>query len=106
MDWGQLLATTDRAVVSGLGRAVTYAPAVGAPVVVTGIYDDAHLETTAGVAGVTTSTPAVWLILDDLPTDPEVDEPTVTVGADVFSVAEVHKDSNGAGVTLLLRRGN
>lgn len=106
MPWDSLLATADRAVASGLGRDVTYAPAVGSPVVVKGIYDAAHLETTGGFAGVTTSTPAVWLQLADLPTDPEADEPTITVGVKSFTVSEVHKDGNGAGVTLLLRRAS
>lgn len=110
MGWAEQLAATDRAVAGQLGRPVTYAPAVGAPVSVTGIYDAAYLAADPGSPGVSTSSPAVFLQLADLPTDPEDDEPTITIpasgvapAAGSFEVIEVKKDSNGAGVLLRLQ---
>ncbi len=104
MSWAALLATADRAVAARLGQDVTYAPAVGASVVVTGIYDAAYLAADPGEPGVSTTSPAVFLILSDLPTDPDDDEPTITVGDEVFEVVAVKKDSNGAGVLLQLTK--
>jgi hypothetical protein len=44
----------------------------------------------------------VFLLLADLPTDPDDDEPTVTVNGVDYSVRERKKDGMG-GVFLMLR---
>ncbi len=80
------------------------APTAGAPVVVTGIYDAAYLSADPGAPGISTTTPAVFLELADLPSDPEEDDPVITVGAETFEVREVKKDSVGVGVLLLLSK--
>lgn len=111
MAWEDLLATADRAVATQLGRPIIYAPAVGDPVTVTGVYDDAYVTAPPGIADVATSSPAVFLVLADLPVDPLADDPRITVPANgiapaagTFEVLETKPDSAGAGVLLVLRR--
>jgi hypothetical protein len=102
MDFAALVAQMDRAVL-GLGGTVRYAPRFGEAVDVTGVFDAAYVRADAGQAGVSSSTPAVFLRLDDLPADPADDEPKITVGGVTYAVSEVRKDSQG-GVVLFLHR--
>ncbi len=101
MDWASHLAAADRAVLQQLGGPVLYAPTVGEPVEVRGIFDAAYIKTDAGEAGMVSSGPAVFLRLSDLPSDPEDDEPTITIGGVAYRVREPQKDGAG-GVLLLL----
>lgn len=103
MSFSALLAAADRAALQHLGGPVRYAPSAGAPVDVSGIFDAAYVRVDAGQAGVVSSGPAVFLRLSDLPTDPEEDEPTITVDGATFRVREPQKDGLG-GVLLLLHR--
>jgi hypothetical protein len=96
-----LLENADRAVRQVLGSAITYTPGVGSPVTVQGVFDAAYVRADAGQAGVSTASPAVFLRLSELPTDPREDSPTVTVGGVDYSVHEVEPDGLG-GVRLLL----
>jgi hypothetical protein len=65
---------------------ITYQPAVGAPVTVRGIFDANYvLARGTAEAGVETLGPAVFLILSDLPVDPEIDDPTVIISLDPVS---------------------
>lgn len=88
------------------GVPVTYEPQYaqdGAPVTVTGLYDAQFVLAKGGAdAGVESLGPAVFLRLSDLPTDPEVDEPTITVGLSRYRVTERRPDGCG-GVLLVLR---
>lgn len=100
MAWSDHLASADKATRKALGSSVTYAPAVGSPVTVTGIFDDRHaigsgpsLEAEGGSA--------VFLTLADLPADPATDTPTITVGSVAYKVRKVIKDGQG-GVLLVL----
>lgn len=102
MSWESLLSTADQAVKSGFSRATTYTPEGGDPVEVRGIYDAAYVSATPGTPNVSTSAPAVFYLLADLPSDPEHDDPTIVVGTESFKVIEVKKDSNAAGVLLVL----
>lgn len=104
MDFAAHLASADAAVVGHLGAEVTYTPGVGDAVPVTGIFDAAHEQVDAGQPGVTSSGPAVFLRLSDLPSDPETDtDATVTVDGVLYRPWEPAKDGQG-GVLLRLHR--
>lgn len=104
MDFAALLGRTDRSVVDHLGGPVTYVPSAGDPVEVSGIFDAAYQRVDVGEAGVVSSSPAVFLMLEDLPSDPEEDpDPRVVVSGFSYKVTEPQKDGAG-GVLLLLQR--
>jgi hypothetical protein len=110
MAFPALLAQADRAVLS-MGGPVTYETSAEELIVVpSGIFDAAYVVANAGEAGVSSSTPAVFLRLADLvgddgrQVDPAADdEATVTVGGTAYTVDEVKTDGMG-GVVLLLHR--
>lgn len=102
MAFPALLAAADRAALQHLGGPVRYAPTVGDPVDVVGVFDAGYVLAEAGPAGVSSSAPGVFLLLADLPVDPELDpDPTVTVDGVAYQVREVKKDGLG-GVVLLM----
>lgn len=102
MAFADLVADVDRAAQAHLGGVtVTYQPAVGAPVDVQGMFDERHVLLDAEEGGLETVTPAVFLRLADLPEDPEVDNPTITVGGTAYRVRERQPDGQG-GIRLLL----
>lgn len=103
--FAELVELADRAALAALGgEAVTYDPAAAAPVVVTGIFDEQYvLAKGSAEAGVGTLGPAVFLLLEDLPTNPEDDEPTLTIRAVNYRVIERRPDGMG-GIVLALRR--
>jgi hypothetical protein len=106
MDFADLMAVVDSAVVSSgpLTGRVTYTPTVGAAVVVRGVFDAVYNRVDAGEAGVSSSGPAVSLVLADLPSDPEEDATaTVTVSGVMYTAHEVKKDGMGV-VTMLLHK--
>lgn len=102
-----LVADMDSAAISVLGEStpVTYAPASGAPVLVSGIFDNPYeLAQDAGApAGVESLAPAVFLQLADLPTDPEVDDPILTIKGVQYRVSERCPAGPGA-IYLRLRK--
>ena len=105
MAFSDLVASGDRAQLAAFGVPVTYTPAGGNPpaVPVTGIFDAQFVLAQGGAhAGVEATAPAVFLLLADLPTDPEVDDPTITIGGVVYSVVGRHPDGMG-GIVLELR---
>lgn len=103
MGWPDHLERTDKAAREILGGDVLYAPLVGIPVTVFGIFEAKHshsggpgeIDVAAGWG------PAVFLTLADLPTDPEVDSPTITVAGVAYTVREARPDGQG-GVLILL----
>lgn len=104
MAWGRLLEAADRAAMEHLGgETVTYKPGTGAPVPVIGIFDEAYVLADASDARVSSSGPAVFFRLADLPSDPDTDTGVVevTVGGKTYRRREVKKDGQG-GVLLLL----
>lgn len=107
MSWPALLTAADRAVTTALGEpdGVTYAPSAGPAVVVDrAIFELAHQQVDASQPGVTSSGPALFCRLADLPSDPETDTTaTVTAGGVTYRAAEVIKDGQG-GVLLKLHR--
>ncbi len=98
------LARVDRSVQAKLGGVpVVYAPAIGHPVTVTGIFEASYVLVQGDpIAGVEAGVPAVFVLLQDLPTDPEQDDPLITVGGILYRVFERRPDGMG-GVTLALR---
>jgi hypothetical protein len=98
-----LLASADRAALMLLGGPVFYAAEFGGDVEVRGIFDAAYVRAQAGQAGVMSAGPAVFLLLADLPSDPEDDVPSVTVEGVKYRVRETQKDGMG-GVVLHLHQ--
>lgn len=103
MAWPSHLALADRAVLEHLGGPVIYEPFDGDAVEVTGVFDEAYVRADVGHAGISGSGPAVFFRLSDLPSDPEVDDPTIIVNGSRYRVREVEPDGQG-GVHLLLHR--
>ncbi len=90
------------------GVEILYAPQVGVPVPVTGIFDAQYVLAKGDAeAGVESTLPAVFFRLSDLPVDPEDDEPTLTItGSGIhdgdYRVIEREPDGMG-GIVLGLR---
>lgn len=105
MTFAELVAQADRAVQTSLGgELVAYAPATGSPIQVTGVFDEQYvLAKGSADAGVETLGPAVFLRLEDLPIDPETDEPTLWIRGLDYRVTERRSDGIG-GIVLALRR--
>lgn len=103
MGFSALLASTDAAAVLILGDVVRYTTGAGEAADVRGIFDSAYVQVEAGQAGVSSSGPAVFLLLSDLPSDPSDDSPTVEVGSVEYEVREAQPDGQG-GVLLLLHK--
>lgn len=102
MGFADLLATVDRATRRVLGGVATYTPGVGAPVVVDGIFDANYTRVDVGEAGAASVGPALFLRLEDLPSDPETDAgATVTINSVTYRIHEVQPDGLG-GVHLLM----
>lgn len=104
MGFSALLAVADRAALQHLGDTVRYWPSSGEPVEVRGIFDASYVSADVGAQhGVVSASPAVFLRLGDLPTDPETDDPKIEVAGDHYQVREPRKDGKG-GVLLILQR--
>jgi len=104
MVFSDLVAAADRVAFASLGgETVTYAPAVGSPVPVTGIYDSNFVlvKGTAN-AGVEAGVPAIFFRISDLPVDPLTDTPTITIRGNDYRVIERDPDDMG-GIVLTLR---
>lgn len=104
MSFAELLVTADVAVRGQLGGPVTFTPGTGAPVVVQGIFDAVYVRVDAGPPGMSSSGPAVFLTLADLPAGAENDtNATITVAGVAFSPWEVAPDGMG-GCTFHLHK--
>lgn len=84
---------------------MTYAPEVGAPVTITGIFDEQYVLVKGSAdASVEALGPAVFVLLADLPgIDVVDDDPTITIRSVTYKVNERRPDGIG-GVVLQLRR--
>jgi hypothetical protein len=99
-----LLAAADSAVRTGLGGAVTYTPTVGDAVEVDGVFDEVYVRVDAMTPGISSTGPAVFLTLADLPSSPVTDlTATVTIGGTTYLPHTTQPDGQG-GVLLLLHR--
>lgn len=107
MSFDELVADADRAVQAALGgETITYAPLVGAPADVVGMFDENYVLVKGDAeAGVETIGPAVFVRLEDLPEDPrDADaDPTLTIRGVAYRATERRPDGVG-GIVLALRR--
>ena len=105
MGFVDLLARGDAAIRARLGddAVITYSPGTGAPATVAGIFDRAYREVEADGVTVSSTSPAVFLSLADLPSDPSSDlAATVTVNGTQYRIKDPRPDGMGA-VLLMLR---
>lgn len=85
------------------GEPVIYQPKGGTAVLITGIFDSVFVLAEGNAhAGVESRGPAVFLRLDDIPSDPELDDPTLTIRGLNYRVVERMPDDVG-GIVLVLR---
>lgn len=100
-----LVARVDAVIMSSkFAMDVIYKPAAGGAFPIKGIFDENYVLAKGGAeAGVETLGPAVFLRKIDLPTDPEVDEPILTIAGVDYRVTERRPDSLN-GIVLALRR--
>lgn len=104
MSFADLLQAVDVTSRETLGEDVIYTPGAGDAATVCGIFDAAYVRVDAGNTGVSSSVPAVFLSLDDLPTDPSDDEDCrVTRLGITYKVREAEPDGQG-GVVLFLQQ--
>lgn len=105
MSFADLVAGIDRAAQAVLGgEVVTYTAQGGTGVPVTGIFDEQYvLAKGSAEAGVEALGPAVFFRLEDLPANPEDDEPTLTIRGVNYRAIERRPDGMG-GIVLQLRR--
>lgn len=101
MSFDGLILAADRAVLGHLGgKAVTYQPSAGAAVVVDGLFDAEFTQFTGEgeIKG-----PAVFLRLEDLPTHPDDDDPTITIAGDAKTYRVRARQLDGlGGIRLVL----
>lgn len=106
MSFAVLIERTDRAIQRTLGRSdIEYRPAVGDPIVVSGIYDANHEIQNEINFHVEQVGPVVWIRLEDIaPHDPRTDEPTIVIDGAEYRVREHKPDSPvGGSMRLLLQ---
>ena len=106
MSFAARLQETDARVQMHLGGPVTYQPAAGPAAEVRGVFDALYQRVTLGEPGVSSSGPAVWFVLADLPDDVLEMESTldgirVTADGKTYRPVEVEPDGKG-GVLLRL----
>lgn len=104
MTFPDLVASIDRAAQAHLGGVtVRYETEAGVVVDdIKGMFDEPYLLTDPGQFGVQQSEPVVTVRLSDLPSDPQDDEPLITIGGKEYSVKEAQPDGMGAVRLLLL----
>jgi hypothetical protein len=101
-----LVARVDRSSQARLGgESLIYQPASRPPVPVTGIFDNPFVLVAAPSAEAATETlgPSVFLRLEDLPIDPEFDEPRLVIRGIAYRVTAREPDGVG-GIVLRLRQ--
>jgi len=100
------VARLDRLTLAYLGSVeVTYVSSTpGGTFPVAGIFDDNYVLSSTGdsLAGVETVGPAVFILLADLPIDPELDDPTLTIRGVTYRVTA--RPPAGMGSVLLILR--
>lgn len=106
MGFADSLAIVDRAVQAHLGSVeIVYTPTVGAPVTVPAMFDPNYILSDQGTGAVEQITASVFVLLADLPIDPEVDDsPTITVDGVDYVIWQRVRDPVGNAVRLLLHR--
>ncbi len=105
MTFSQLVSNMDGACSALLGAPLKYKPASGPEVEVPGIFDENYIDVKASTEhGFNTVGPAAFFRLADLPTDPRLDDPTITApNGKKYTVKAVMPDSMGAVVITLTK---
>lgn len=104
MSFDALLQRADARVHRALGDFCAYAPGSGDPVVVPCVFDAAYRVEDLQQPGVSTSSPAIFVRLAELPGDPTSDvDAQVTRDGITYRIHEVKPDGLG-GALLLLNR--
>lgn len=104
MGFLESLAQTDIVVREILGGFAVYAPGSGSPVTVACVFSVPHVQVDTLGTGVSSSGPTVFLRLEDLPSDPSIDDSaTVTVDGTTYKSWDVNPDGLG-GVFLKLHK--
>lgn len=102
MSFEDLLISVDVRVRAQLGGNVVYSPGIGTPVTVRGVFDRAYQLVDLGAPGISSTCPAVFLRLSDLPSSPITDGScSVTAAGVVYRIREARPDGLG-GVLLAL----
>ncbi len=113
MGFADLIAGTDRATHDHLGsEAVTYTPDGGSPTTTTpsgepllGMFDKNFVLVDPARPGVESVHPVITLRLEDLPTDPEDDDPILGIDGTDYKVQERQKDGPiGGSIMLMLHK--
>jgi hypothetical protein len=105
MAFSDHIARMDGHQLATFGESVAYAPSVGDPVTVTGIFDEAFALIDPATGTVESLAPAVWLRLADLPVDLEDDDPTLTIRGRTYRPRQRERDGEGTVRMLLHRAG-
>lgn len=102
MAFADLVTAADRAAIERLGGVeVLYQPDVGDPVSIEGIFDSNSVLVDQDETGTEIRGPAVFLRLEDLPADPDEDDPTLTIEGKDYGVRGRERDGLG-GIRLFL----
>lgn len=104
MTFPSLIAAADRAALLHLGEAVRYLPFAREAVDVRGVFDNTDANVRVQGQEVVSSGPRLFLLLADLPVDPESESkgfPRLTIRGVQYATRDVQKDGVG-GVTLSL----
>lgn len=104
MAFEDLVELADRACIAALGpQSITYTSGAAVAVVINAIFDDSTVSMNSADTQTNDTGPWVFVRLDDLSSDPDQDEPTITIGAQQYRVADVDRDNMG-GARLRLHR--
>lgn len=103
MNWPELLRGIDAACIAAFGVDTQYRPDDGEPIEVRGIFMNPYRRADASHAGVSSSSPAVFYRLADLPGNPDEHAAEVAVDGATYRVTDVQPDGDG-GVLLLLHK--
>lgn len=100
IDWDNLVLGPCMAT---FGEAVTYTYASGAPIQITGVFDEQYTDVTlADTQPIASTMPVLGVQLSQFPTQPQQgDTLTITRTAEAFVVKEVRPDGHGAAKLML-----
>ena len=109
MAFSDLIKATDRAAHDHLGAvAVTYTPDGGSPTSETpggdplvGMFDEAYTIVDPDNPGVESVAPVLKMRLEDLPSDPRADDPTIQIDGIDYTVEGRHTDGTIGGSIML-----
>lgn len=104
MAFSDLVESLDLATQTHLGgESITYLAGDGSgSVTLTGIFDEVAIVTDFGEAPADQLEPAISVRIDDLPTDPETDDPTITIRSVDYKVRTCQPDTISGLMRLLL----